>query len=76
MGCVLLASKVEEVPQVLREVFSTTSSSLSLSLSLQVLIVFHDIFCSRNLKVDVIFELGGERYTAWKNGKPPPSPPC
>jgi hypothetical protein len=51
MGCILLACKIEEKPKYLRD----------------VVFVFHHMYQRRkNLKLKPL-ELGGERYTSWKN---------
>ena len=51
MGCVLLASKIEECPKLLRE----------------VLYVFHHMYQMRKVLKYRPLEIGGQRYAIWKN---------
>lgn len=71
MGCIMLASKVEETLKTLREVLINGYESplviLTYFLFVQVLYVFHYIYLKRKkLKIKPL-ELGGQQYTMWKN---------
>lgn len=53
MGCVLLASKIEENSKILRE----------------VIYAFHQIYNRRRGLAQIRMELGSQRYNTWKNGE-------
>jgi hypothetical protein len=71
-GCILLASKIEEEPKMLREVTRCCTMHVLRVIILifpsQVLCVFHHMYQLRKSMRPKAFEIGGSLYTVWKNG--------